>query len=180
MFSLAYAQPRRRSWRVGVPNAPQSVKRHVEICLALSERDICVNPPPEGPTGLAVEEVVNRSEKREPSTNDASQQPDHLLRYQPMRLVPLSRCAYMGKMRSRSQLYICTRTKTKCVCQIILARGKNCIGDSNKPTGFCLHILFFVPVRIQIPILSDTFFNGSSMYKCTVRGTVGLHSLRVY
>jgi|SouAtlMetagenome_1021521.scaffolds.fasta_scaffold42951_1 hypothetical protein len=89
---------------------PQSVKRHVEICLALSERDICVNPPPEGPTGLAVEEVVNRSEKREPSTNDASQQPDHLLRYQPMRLVPLSRCAYMGKMRSRSQLYICTRT----------------------------------------------------------------------
>ena len=51
---------------------PQSVKRHVEICLALSERDICVNPPPEGPTGLAVEEVVNRSEKREPSTNDAS------------------------------------------------------------------------------------------------------------
>ena len=80
------------------------------ICLALSERDICVNPPPEGPTGLAVEEVVNRSEKREPSTNDASQQPDHLLRYQPMRLVPLSRCAYMGKMRSRSQLYICTRT----------------------------------------------------------------------
>lgn len=108
--SLAYAQPRRRSWRVGVSSAHQSVRRRVEVCLALSEREICVSPPPEGPTGLAVEEVVNRSEKREPSTNDASQQPDHLLRYQPMRLVPLSRCAYMGKMRSRSQLYICTRT----------------------------------------------------------------------